>query len=270
MLRHQLSFGGKFPSTSTRTHSVEILEAIAKDRKDGDFCDLEIVCDKKCFPAHRNVVCLRSPVIRAACLGPWKEAACGVFEIKESSPLLVRRMLDYIYTGDYDDFDNNTLALKDDLSLQGIAELGVETAGHVTMHAKMMELGNMYLVDGLSTLASEKFVKYLTSADTLTRAIIINVIPQVYALKFDPSNVIRKSVIKHIRTKMTQRPWAADVEEHLEHVTRDVPEFTRDLLKSYMCDDCKKNRNVAAGGYGGTYSSHSPRTKRLQAFNLPP
>ncbi|KAG5921629.1 hypothetical protein E4U61_006484 [Claviceps capensis] len=51
----------------------------------------------------------RKVIICTAFLGPWKEAASDVFEIKECSPVLVKRMLDYIYTGDYADFSGERL-----------------------------------------------------------------------------------------------------------------------------------------------------------------
>ncbi|KAG6072244.1 hypothetical protein E4U33_003317 [Claviceps sp. LM78 group G4] len=232
-----------------RKYSEKVLEAIAKDRNDGKFCDLEIVCGKTRFPAHRNVVCLRSSVICTACLGPWKEAASGVFEIKETSPVLIGRMLDYIYTGDYADFNAN-----DCLSVQETREnadpdvedeLGLVPGDHVTLHARMMELGDMYLVDGLSRLASDKFTLHLASTGMDT--IILDIIPRVYAFKFCSSNAIRKSVVVQMRAKLEQRPWAAGVEEHLEDVTRDVPEFTRELLKCYIempHDNCGKKKTV--------------------------
>ncbi|KAG6311947.1 hypothetical protein E4U22_002243 [Claviceps purpurea] len=94
-------------------YSLKLSRAIAKDRADGEFCDLEIVCGETRFRAHRIVVCSRSAVIRAACLGPWKEGACGVYEIKESSDVLVQRLLDYIYTGKYDDFPSKITVEQD-------------------------------------------------------------------------------------------------------------------------------------------------------------
>ncbi|KAG6118836.1 hypothetical protein E4U13_008211 [Claviceps humidiphila] len=231
-----------------RKYSEKVLGAIAKDRNDGKFCDLEILCENTRFPVHRNVVCLHSSVIYTACLGPWKEAASGVFEIKESSPVLVGRMLDYIYTGDYADFSANDCRSVQEFRVQEFrekadsdakVELDVVAGDHVTLHAQMMELGDMYLVDGLSRLASDKFTLHLAS--TRMDTIIRDIIPRFYAMKFDSSNAIRKSVAAQMRTKLAKRPWAAGVEEYLENVTRDVPEFTRDLLKSYMEVACEEN-----------------------------
>ncbi|KAG6280353.1 hypothetical protein E4U47_000634 [Claviceps purpurea] len=192
-------------------HYESFVRKITKDRDDGTFCDLEIDCGERRFRAHRNV-----------------EPTCGVFEIKESSHVLVRRMLDYIYTGNYDEFDSSILVQKDHLSPDDIAKL--EIAGHVPLYVKMMELGGTYLVEGLSQLTSVKFAKHLTSL--LTRTVIVDIIPKVYASNSGASDAIRKSVIHDMREKLLRRPLAADIEELLEDVMRDVPQFTRDLLLS--------------------------------------
>ncbi|KAG6105194.1 hypothetical protein E4U31_001525 [Claviceps sp. LM219 group G6] len=214
-----------------KKHYESFVKKLVKDCDDGTFCDLEIDCGERRFRAHRNVICLHSPVIRAAFFGKWKtEPTCGVFEIKEYSHMLVRRMLDYIYTGDYDDFDSSTLVHKDHLSPGDVAKL--EILGHVPLHADMMELGETYLVEGLSQLTSYKFTKLLTSLFTST--VIVDIIPKVYALNSGPSDVFRKSVIDDMRERLLRRSLAADMEELLEDVMRDVPQFTHDLLKSYL------------------------------------
>ncbi|KAG6067756.1 hypothetical protein E4U32_002925 [Claviceps aff. humidiphila group G2b] len=233
---------------------------MARDRKDGEFCDLEIVCGGTRFRAHRIVVFSRSAVIRAACLGPWKEGACGVFEIKESSDALVQRLLDYIYTGKYDDFPSKIAVEQDQESSSDSSELShlsdasdasdasdsddssesSESSDSsqkvvdcpVMGHAKMMELGDMYLVDGLSLLASERFAKVLTSETT--ENILDNIIPEVYALNFNSSKVIRKTVIDYMRKRLAREPLAADVKKSLEQAMTDVPVFIHQLLESFI------------------------------------
>ncbi|KAG6100122.1 hypothetical protein E4U30_005348 [Claviceps sp. LM220 group G6] len=215
----------------TQKHYESFVGKLAQDRDDGTFCDLEIDCGERRFRAHRNVVCLHSPVIRAAFFGKWKkEPTCGVFEIKEHSHMLVRRMLDYIYIGDYDDFDSSILVQNDHLSPEDVAKL--EIAGQVPLHVKMMELGNTYLVEGLSQLTSYKFTKHLVSL--LTMSVIVDIIPKVYALDSGPSDAIRKSVIGDMREKLLRRPLTADIEELLDDVMKNVPQFTCHLLKSYL------------------------------------
>ncbi|KAG6207952.1 hypothetical protein E4U35_000525 [Claviceps purpurea] len=207
--------------------SEKILRAMATDRHDGTFCDLDIVCGETRFHAHRVV-----------------EGACGVFEIKESSDALVRRMLDYIYTSNYDDLPSNGPTQDGKRSSIKVAKLG--PAPHVLLHAKMMELGDMYLVDGLGLFANERF-RVLLRSET-TRNILVDIIPEVYAMDFKSCRLIRKTLIDLMRRRLALRPLTEEVEGSWEHATRDVPEFTRDLLNSFKdmpalghCGHCDGN-----------------------------
>ncbi|KAG6067757.1 hypothetical protein E4U32_002926 [Claviceps aff. humidiphila group G2b] len=211
-------------------HSEKVLGAIEKDRRDGTFCDLDIVCGETRFHAHRVV-----------------EGASGEFEIKESSDALVRRMLDYIYTGNYDDLPSNHPKQDGKRSSPKVAKLG--PAPHVLLHAKMMELGDMYLVDGLGLFANERFGVFLKSETT--RNILVDIVPEVYAMEFKSCRLIRKILIDCMRKRLARRPFPAEAEEPFEDATRDVPEFTRDLVKSYKdmpvlghCDSCGNTKTV--------------------------
>ncbi|KAG6067755.1 hypothetical protein E4U32_002924 [Claviceps aff. humidiphila group G2b] len=216
----------------TQKHRENLARKVAKDRDDRASCDLEIVCGERRFPVHRTVVCLYSPVIRAACLGPWKEAALGVFEIKETSHVLVRRMLDYIYTGDYDRFDASTLAQKDRFSPQEVAKF--DTADHITLHSKMMELGDMYMIEGLGQLTSDKFAEYLEH--WTTRDILVTIIPKLYALEleFDSFHKIREIVTDCVRRKLAQVPWGDDIKELLRDTIIHLPQFICGLFISMI------------------------------------
>ncbi|KAG6182606.1 hypothetical protein E4U36_003232 [Claviceps purpurea] len=188
---------------------------LPRDREDGAFCDLEIVCGGRRFPAHRNV-----------------EATRGEFEIKETSHVLVRRMLDYIYTGDYDRFDSSTLAKKDHFSPQEVAKF--DTADHITLHSKMMDLGDMYMIEGLTQLTSEKFAEYLENQTT--RDILVTIIPKVYdlELEFDSFNRIREIVTDCVRRKLVQVPLGDDIKESLRDTMIHRPEFVCGLLISMI------------------------------------
>ncbi|KAG6223242.1 hypothetical protein E4U26_004667 [Claviceps purpurea] len=126
--------------------------------------------------------------------GSLSEGASGVFEIKESSDTLVSRMLDYIYTGDVQS------------SSSELAKPGPDPK--VMLHVKMMEMGDIYLVDGLGLLAKDRF-------------------------NISSCKLIRTTLIDFMRRRLMQRPLPAEVEESWEDATKNVPEFTRDLLKSF-------------------------------------
>ncbi|KAG6042827.1 hypothetical protein E4U39_005386 [Claviceps sp. Clav50 group G5] len=138
-------------------------------------------------------------------------------------------MLDYIYTGDYDDFDSSILVQKDHLSPQEVAELDI--VDYLNLYLKMMELGDMYMVEGLSQL-SEKFAKHLASQTA--GHILVTIVPKVYALKIDSSDTLRKVVIDCMRNKLSELPLGNDVEKYLNDVSQNITDFTCELLKSSL------------------------------------
>ncbi|KAG6315208.1 hypothetical protein E4U44_001473 [Claviceps purpurea] len=198
-----------------------ILKKIAKSRDDGSFCDLQIVCGKRRFNAHRNVHSRRSRTL--------KEGTSSVYEIKESSSVLVERMLDYMYTGTYDELPSKATAKEGEASPQKAAKLS--PAAHVMLHAKMTELGDVYMVEGLGEYASKKFETLLASETT--RNLLLDIVPEVYALKFDSSTIIREIIVHSLRKKLHPPPLATDIVETMAELAIVVPDFSRDMLMSY-------------------------------------
>lgn len=141
-------------------------------------------------------------------------------------------MLDYIYTGDYDRFDASTLAQKDHFSPQEVAKF--DTADHITLHSKMMELGDMYMIEGLSKLTSEKLTGYLENRTT--RDILVTIIPKLYALELESDSFykIREIVTDCVRRKLTREPWGDDIKELLRNTMIHLPEFVCGLLISMI------------------------------------
>ncbi|KAG6042665.1 hypothetical protein E4U17_001283 [Claviceps sp. LM77 group G4] len=195
---------------------------IVKDRDDGLYCDLEIVCDQRCFNAHRIV--LAFPPLTHPLVG-----TSSVYEIKDSSSVLVERLLDYIYTGTYDELPYKALAKEGQGSYGEAAKLG--PAAHVMLHAKMMELGDTYMIEGLSDHASKKFETLL--APETTRNLIADIVPEVYAMNFDSSTIIRKMTVQSLRKKLPPPPLETDLVETIDHVLSVAPEFSVDFVMSY-------------------------------------
>ncbi|KAG5990631.1 hypothetical protein E4U43_004228 [Claviceps pusilla] len=228
-------------------HSKKILNAVVKDRADGTFCDLDIVCDGVRFQAHRVIVCSQSPIIRAACAGPWKEATSGTFEIKESSPVLIKRMLDFMYSGCYDQGSSGNAVEEDKRLSEELGQLG--TACPMVLHARMMALADMYMVDGLGRVALEQVKKLVQQATT--SYLLTDCIPEIYALTFGSCRSIRQTLIDSVRERTSQLPLDPDIKGRLDDVMQIVPEFTRELLKSCLyapllghCDRCGRDKTV--------------------------
>ncbi|KAG6170510.1 hypothetical protein E4U27_007366 [Claviceps purpurea] len=191
-------------------HCNNILRKIAKSRDDGSFCDLEIVCDKRRFNAHRIV-----------------EGTNSIFEIQKYSSVLVERMLDYMYTGTYDELPSKAPAKEGQESSQKAAKL--DPAAHVMLHAQMRELGDIYMVEGLSQHACEKLETLLASETT--RNLLVDIVPEVYA--FESSTIIRKIIVQSLRKKLDPPPLETDIAETMAEMARVVPEFGSDMLMSY-------------------------------------
>ncbi|PKY03214.1 hypothetical protein P168DRAFT_282969 [Aspergillus campestris IBT 28561] len=79
----------------------ELLGALASLRSEPKYSDLTISCDNETYPVHRCIVCTRSAFFARACDGDFKEASTGVITLNED-PALVKMMIEYLYTLDYD------------------------------------------------------------------------------------------------------------------------------------------------------------------------
>ncbi|KAG6247680.1 hypothetical protein E4U44_008732 [Claviceps purpurea] len=223
-------------------HCNNILRKIAKSRDDGSFCDLEIVCDKRRFNAHRIV-----------------EGTNSIFEIQKYSSVLVERMLDYMYTGTYDELPSKAPAKEGQESSQKAAKL--DPAAHVMLHAQMRELGDIYMVEGLSQHACEKLETLL--AFETTRNLLVDIVPEVYA--FESSTIIRKIIVQSLRKKLDPPPLETDIAETMAEMARVVPEFGSDMLMSY----CTASNHGHLSSYPGSCSLSSPSIAEAARSSLP-
>ncbi|KAG5985194.1 hypothetical protein E4U55_000439 [Claviceps digitariae] len=202
-------------------HSDHILEQIRADRTTGRFCDLEIVCGENRFKAHRII-----------------EAASGVFEFKETSAVYVGRILDYMYTGDY----QLPQAVSD-----GSGQDKIDSP--IEFHARMMGLADMYMVPGLAIIAKSDFKEAVAKEEK--DCTFLDCIPTIYDIKIACHDEVREIIIDSTRQRITPRPLAQDVNERLDDLMAKLPEFTRDLLKSYIrspvldsCSSCGGDKKV--------------------------
>jgi len=61
--------------------------------------DLQLKCGGATVDVHSNIVCRRSPVFSAMMKHECKEKAEGTIELKETAPVVMTDMVDYMYTG---------------------------------------------------------------------------------------------------------------------------------------------------------------------------
>ncbi|KAG5917469.1 hypothetical protein E4U42_007237 [Claviceps africana] len=173
------------------------------------------------FKAHKNI-----------------EAASASFEVKESSAVFVKRMLDYMYTGVYDRRPDLVEHAEQDESYAKVFDVSP-----VEFHARMMVLADMYMIDGLALLAKEKFQQAVTEETRNCK--FLDCIPEIYDMKHGSFDEMRQTIIHSTGERVTPRPLSKELYQQLENVMRRVPEFTYDLLGSYLqspvqgrCDGC--------------------------------
>lgn len=134
---------------------------------------------------------------------------------------MVRRMVDFFYTGDYKDEDGG----------HGEPECsGDGGLSPLRIHARMFALADMYQVDDLMTLAVGKYVKALKQGAGPTE--LLEPIPDVY--RSTPSSVraLRDKAVAAIRGEL-ERPGAKDaLLAAYDDIADAAPAFIKDLLTS--------------------------------------
>ena len=99
---------------------------------DKEFSDIEIHCDDKVLPCHRNFLAARSPVFKAMLQADMKEKQSKKIVIEDFNPRTVAHMLKFMYTGyisvdDMEDLTIDLLRAADFYELDGLKEMCEET-----------------------------------------------------------------------------------------------------------------------------------------------
>ncbi|KHO00486.1 speckle-type POZ protein-like protein [Metarhizium album ARSEF 1941] len=84
------------------TNSDSIL---AQMMMSGEFSDLIFICRGQEFKVHKAIVCAHSPVIKAAVQGEFEESQSNAIKMDSFQPKTVKRLVQFMYTGDYDETD---------------------------------------------------------------------------------------------------------------------------------------------------------------------
>ncbi|PTB43603.1 hypothetical protein M441DRAFT_164245 [Trichoderma asperellum CBS 433.97] len=159
----------------------------------GQFSDLKLTCQGKEFKIHKLVACSQSSVIATALKGDFKEAQSSVINIELFDAETVRRMVEYLYTGDYDQFKEasnvaaatsaatpsppNTVQSQGSPAPANTAPANTAPATPALVakgtlhHVQVNAIADYYGIQGLGLLANQK-------------------IQQAYAVKWDPKSFI--------------------------------------------------------------------------------
>ncbi len=151
------------------------LQQLKNSYQNGDFADMELMCDTKVFKCHQFILSTRSPVFRAMFQNPMAEATTKTVEIKDLSPEIVDAMLLFIYTGDVPNLDElavELLAAAEKYALEDLKSLCEQqlTSGlDIENAVDLFLLADMYLAASLRKNAVQLLARNLN--EVLTNAV---------------------------------------------------------------------------------------------------
>jgi hypothetical protein len=88
-----------------------LTNACARSYKDGAFTDLTITCGPLAFPVHIVVVCSSCDFFRKSLsFAAGREAEERCIDLPEDDPEMIRRLIAYLYLGDYDPCDGLSIS----------------------------------------------------------------------------------------------------------------------------------------------------------------
>ncbi|KAN0074894.1 BTB/POZ fold [Elaphomyces granulatus] len=214
------------------------------------YSDLTIICGTEAFSAHRNIVCSRSAYFARACDGEFKEASSREIKLPDREPVLVKKTLEFLYTGDYTpegyEFMSYTTSEagtktppsepQDGLPANGPSPdgsqprmnklFGEQALSLSCFHVLMYVEADYFQVDRLKALAKEKFCA--SFMDKPDRKSFQAAVVEVYRSTPEYDRGLKDVVIASTRNNLaTLRNWWYPVLNN--DLLRSVPEFAVDL-----------------------------------------
>ncbi|KAJ4328126.1 hypothetical protein N0V84_001497 [Fusarium piperis] len=219
-------------------------------RENGDFTDFAIICEEEIINVHRVVISGKSSVFYRACLSKFSEATSRTYKIDDYPLAAVRRMVEYMYTGDYSDPDEGTTD-EDDANKLPV----------LFVHTALASLADKYDIEGLMALVTEKYAKALKDDPDVAK--FLDSVPEIYSMPAEPSQPLRDAAVdfarREARTAIDSWMGWAKFGEILDS----FPQFSKELLCSLIwrplrvspefCERCRGWDNLCIEcGTGGS------------------
>lgn len=153
----------------------------------------------------------------------------------EQSPANVQRMVDYLYTGNYDKdkhYHEDECGEEPDND-----DESEDAAASLSVHARMFALADMYDLEGLQKLAAAKYGSVMATKASLQD--LLASVPDVYQLTPSFVRDLRDRVVTAVRVKLGTKLGDNEEEtdslmEAYDDIADASPEFLKDLLRSYI------------------------------------
>ncbi|KAH0530062.1 hypothetical protein TsFJ059_004736 [Trichoderma semiorbis] len=153
------------------------------------YCDLELVCgDGGSIPVHKIIVFSQSDVIKETYHEDWGHE---IYIIPEYGFEDLQRLVDYLYTGDYETMPSDSSETQD-------------KASELIAHGNLLGLAFEYGVPGLLHLSMER--SRAAIRDEPETSALIECIPKVYESVIDPDRKMFKIILDTIRERIGSIP----------------------------------------------------------------
>ncbi|GAB1740574.1 hypothetical protein NU219Hw_g5671t1 [Hortaea werneckii] len=165
-------------------YTQSLLNEVAELWRTGENSDMTIKCEGREFKVHRLLVSAASPILKAACQNGMRESQTGVVEHKTFDAQTVERMLEFIYTRDYEVPWVPTVATgpirTPELDGDTDEVLVTSTSAWWIAHTRMYAIGDYYQ---LPTLKEQALVRLQNAAvDPFELHDFANVLKEAYKL----------------------------------------------------------------------------------------
>ncbi|KAL6816570.1 hypothetical protein J3E69DRAFT_375207 [Trichoderma sp. SZMC 28015] len=185
--------------------------------QDLSYCDLELVCgDGGSIPVHKIIVFSQSDVIKETYHEDWGHE---IYIIPEYGFEDLQRLVDYLYTGDYETMPSDSSQKQD-------------KASELIAHGNLLGLAFEYGIPGLLHLSLEK--SRAAIRDEPETSALIECIPKVYESVIDSDRKMLKMMLDTIRERIGCIPLDFNARCILDSTMQEVPGFARDLAMSFV------------------------------------
>lgn len=133
---------------------------------------------------------------------------------------VVQGMVDYLYTGSYDD---KRSAASDEI---------IESTSAAKYNARMFALADKYQIDDLQTLSVRKYSNAIGERCVLNT--FFESVPDVYLTTPDTARALRDAALSFARCHLGTSLQIPDIQMAFDKVSMDVPDFARELLNSFL------------------------------------
>lgn len=203
----------------------EVLTSLEELYTKGTYSDLKIVSSAKTYSVHKAVICPRTKFFAAACNGKFKEGHTSIVNLPEDIPDAVEMMMHYFYHLDYpckafwESEKRNHVQDPGASDWSSIFSLKLGLA----LHAQVYALAEKYAIEGLKSVALEKFKKDAES--NWSSQVFLDAAKIVYTSTVGSDRGLRDIVVRNFYSNQ----WLLIQPRALETV-RDTDGLAYDLL----------------------------------------